>query len=66
MKIYSVVFVDQTHESVNADSAEEAIRTAQEKFSKAVASIAAVAPNHDVEQESLNTFESLRRGGPNL
>lgn len=66
MKIYSVVFVDQTHESVNASTSEEAIRTAQEKFGKAVASIAAVSADHDVEQESLNTFESLRRGGPNL
>ena len=64
MKLYTVIFVDQTHETINADNAEEAIRTAQDKFSKAVASVAPLAPA--VQTETLSTYESLRRGGPNL
>ena len=64
MNIYVVVFIDGTRAEVNALNATKAVEYAQDQHKKTVHSVGFKEKVQEIQQ--VNTFESLRRGGPNF
>ena len=61
MNLYTITFVDGTRVAVSAATSDEAIRSAQESYGKAVASF---SKDKAIEENPSSAFESLQTGGP--